>query len=147
MALGSEIVDFVGLDFLHNVSEDTGVGQITVMQDRWRQGRMRVLVKMIDAIRIEKRRPAFDAMHFIAFSKNFGQVCAILSGHASDKSSFQSQYLPIEIYREPLKGTPCGTELKNLSVAGISPSKTRPFPNQERLRMEYFEIPKARLHP
>jgi hypothetical protein len=31
------------------------------------------------------------------------------------------------MYREHLKGTPCGTELKNLRVAGISPSKNPTF--------------------
>lgn len=50
---------------------------------------MRVEIEMIDAVRIEKRRPALDAVDFVSLlQKKFGQIGAILAGDAGNKCSF-----------------------------------------------------------
>lgn len=46
---------------------------------------VRVLVEVINAIRIEKRTAAFDTMHLVAFAEEeFGQIGAVLPGDAGD---------------------------------------------------------------
>ena len=58
------------------------VGQITVMQDEVAVGNVRVLVEMVDAIRVEQRTAALDAMHFITFfQKKFSQIGTVLSSN------------------------------------------------------------------
>ena len=94
MALGGEIVDLVGLDFLHDVRENAGVGQIAVVQEEVAAGDMRILIKMIDAIRIEQRRAALDAVHFVAFfQQELREVGSILSGDAGDEGFLQVNLL------------------------------------------------------
>ena len=67
MALCREIVDFVGLHLLDDANEIGRIGQITVMQLETDVLLVRVLVQMIDAIGIEGRRPALDAMNVYPF--------------------------------------------------------------------------------
>jgi hypothetical protein len=44
---------------------------------------MGILVQVVDAVRVEKGCPAFDAVDFIAFFKQkFRQVGAVLAGYA-----------------------------------------------------------------
>jgi hypothetical protein len=52
-------------------------------------GDVRILVQVIDAIGVEKRSAALDAVDDIAFAQQeFGEVGAILSGHASEQCNF-----------------------------------------------------------
>jgi hypothetical protein len=44
-----------------------------------------VLVQMVNAIGIQQRRAAFDAMHFITFfQKELGQIRPVLTGYSRD---------------------------------------------------------------
>ena len=58
MALRGEIVDFVGLNFLHDADQVRGIGQIAIMQEEIADLLMRVLIEMIDAsvLNDEERR-------------------------------------------------------------------------------------------
>jgi len=47
-----------------------------------------VLIEMIDAIGIEQRAPALNAMHFIPFfQQKLGQIGTILAGNSGYQSS------------------------------------------------------------
>ncbi|WP_246650604.1 hypothetical protein [Rhizobium laguerreae] len=50
---------------------------------------MRILIDMLNAAGIKRRRSPLDAMHYIAFAqKQFGQIGTILPSNPSDKRSF-----------------------------------------------------------
>ena len=53
MGLSSEVVDLIGLHIMDNARQIRGVGQITIMQAELGIGFMRVLVDVIDTLRIE----------------------------------------------------------------------------------------------
>ena len=59
---------------------------------------MGVLVKMIDAVRVEQRRAALDAVHLIALlQEQFGKIGSVLPGYAGDERSlFGHRYVPVK---------------------------------------------------
>jgi len=67
VALCPQIVDFAWLDLLHNAQQTARIGQVSVVQDKFSVSEMRILIEMVDAVRIEKRTASFDAMNFVAF--------------------------------------------------------------------------------
>jgi len=67
MRLGAEVVDFVGLGFLHNAHQVAGVAQVAVVQFEVGVVHMRVLVDVVDALGVEAARPALDAVDDLAF--------------------------------------------------------------------------------
>ncbi len=86
VALGSEIVDLVGLDLLHDPQQVGGVGQITIMQVQLDSVGVWILIKMLQPPGIERRRTAFDAMDDIALrQQQLGQIGTILSGHTCNQ--------------------------------------------------------------
>src|SRR3989344_1984765 len=86
MALGGEIVNLIGLHLLHDVDQTTGIGHVTVMQHKLATLYMRVLIQMIDTIRVEEGGPAFYAVDFIAFlQQKFSQVGPILTSDTRDQ--------------------------------------------------------------
>jgi hypothetical protein len=66
MALRGEIVDFIGLHFLHDVDQAAGIGQIAVVQYKMAAFDMRVLIQMVDAVGVNERSAALDAMHLVS---------------------------------------------------------------------------------
>lgn len=79
MALGRQVVDLVGLDLLNYADEVGGVGQITVVQFEAYVFLVRILIQVVDAIGIEGRRSAFDAVNVVAFGEQkFGQIGSVL---------------------------------------------------------------------
>lgn len=67
MTLGGKIIDLIRLNLLEDPNEVGGIGKITVMQNHSTILLMRILVKMVDAIRVKKGCPALDAMNFVSF--------------------------------------------------------------------------------
>ena len=55
MALGPEIIDFIGLCFLHDANEIACVGQITIVQLEVGMLDVRVLVNVVYSLRVEQR--------------------------------------------------------------------------------------------
>ena len=53
MALGAEVVDFVGLRFLHDTNEVAGVAQVSVVQLEIDVLDVRVLVDVVNALCVE----------------------------------------------------------------------------------------------
>ena len=65
---------------------------------------MWILIDVIDASRIERTRPADDAVNFIALrEKKFGQVRSVLAGDAGDER-FLYLYLVVKLVFTTLSG-------------------------------------------
>lgn len=61
MALRAEVVDLVRLDFGQDASQVRAVGQIAVVQPDLGVGFMRILIDVVDALRVQGRGAALDA--------------------------------------------------------------------------------------
>jgi hypothetical protein len=71
MTLSSQIVYLIRLHLLDDTNQIGGIGQIPVMQDKPSVRIVWVLVKMINAVSVEKRSSALDAVNNIFLcSKN-----------------------------------------------------------------------------
>jgi len=89
MALRGQVVDFVQLNLLDDAHQAAGIRHVAVMQDELAVGLVRVLVQMVDAVGVEQRATALDAMHHIILvEQEFGKVSAILAGDAGNQGNF-----------------------------------------------------------
>jgi hypothetical protein len=85
--LRREIVDLVRLRFLHNADDVSRVGHIAVMQMEGNTLLVRIMNQIVNALGIEGRRTALHAMDDVSLGqKKFGEVGAVLPGHAGDES-------------------------------------------------------------
>lgn len=62
-----EVIDLVGLSFLDDPDQVGTIGHIAVVQLEANVGRVRVLVKVIDAIGVYKRGSSFNTVNDISF--------------------------------------------------------------------------------
>ena len=67
MTLGTEVVDFVRLSFLHYANQVASVSQIAVVQLEVSVINVRCLIDMVYALGIKKRGATFDTVDDIAF--------------------------------------------------------------------------------
>ena len=67
MRLRAQVVNFIGLDLLQDTGEVGTVGQVAIVQDKSLVMGVWVFINVIDALSVEQRRPALDAMYFVAF--------------------------------------------------------------------------------
>ena len=89
-----EVVDLVGLHLLDDPDEVRGVGEIAVVQLEPDVGFVRILVQMVNPVRVEERGPALDPMHFVTlFEQQFCQISSVLTGDAGDQRAFPSHVL------------------------------------------------------
>ena len=87
MALRCKIVYFVRLRLLDDTDEVSGIRQVVVMQDEIAVRDMRILVEVVNPVRVEERGTALDAMHLVAlFEQEFGKVGAVLTGNPGYQS-------------------------------------------------------------
>ncbi len=63
MALRRQVVDFVGLRFLHDADQIGRVRQIPIVEDQLRTMDMGILVNVLNATRVEGRRAPLDPMN------------------------------------------------------------------------------------
>ena len=63
MDLRGEIVDLVRLSFLDNADQIGGVRHVAIVQDELRVWLVRILIEVLDAPGVERRRPALDAVN------------------------------------------------------------------------------------
>jgi hypothetical protein len=83
VSLRGQIVNLVGLHGLYDADQVRGVGHISVMNLKMRAGNVRILVHMIDARRVKRRRAALDAVHDVTLTQQeFRQIGTVLSGDA-----------------------------------------------------------------
>jgi hypothetical protein len=95
VALRAQIVDFVRLDFLNDARQVRSIRQVAIVQLEIGRRRVRILVDMIDALRIEQRGTALDTMHFIAlFEQKFCKIRTVLARHARDKGNLLTAQRP-----------------------------------------------------
>ena len=66
-----------------------GVGEVAVVQDEAAVRLVRVLVEVVDALGVEGRGAALDAVDLVALGEQeLGEVGAVLAGDAGDQSLF-----------------------------------------------------------
>lgn len=81
----AEIVDLIRLNVLNDPDEVCCIGQIAVMEDKIAMLYMRILIEFVYAVGVELRRAPLDAVYDIALiQKQFGEICAVLSGDAGN---------------------------------------------------------------
>ena len=89
VTLRGEVVDFVGLNLLDDADQAAGIGEVAVMQDELAVGLVRILIEVIDAVGVEERRAALDAVDLVAFvEQELGEVGAVLARDAGDQGYF-----------------------------------------------------------
>ena len=66
MALCRQVVNLVGFNLFDNANQVGRVRHVTVVQVHLDALLVRVLVQVIDAIGIKRRRPPFNAVHVVA---------------------------------------------------------------------------------
>ena len=89
MALGGEVVDFVGLHFLDDANERAGVGHVAVVEIHetllLHVAHPLIEIKVLDATGVERTAASNDAMHFISFfEEKLGEERTVLTGDAGD---------------------------------------------------------------
>ena len=86
VALRRQVVDLVGLHLLHDADQVGGIGQVAVVQEQAHVALVRILVQVVDAVGVEDRGAALDAVHLVALAQQqLGQVGAVLAGDAGDQ--------------------------------------------------------------
>ena len=86
MALGGEIIDFVGLGFLDQANEIGCIRHVAIVKPQPHIRLMRIAIEMVDAACIKRRRPPLDAVNSVAFLKQqFREIGAILAGYTGDE--------------------------------------------------------------
>ncbi len=78
-----------GLHLLDDADQVGAVRQVAVVQREALVVHMRILVQVVDAVGVEQAGASLDAVHVVALvEQQFGQVGAVLSGHAGDQCGF-----------------------------------------------------------
>ena len=86
MALGSEIVDLVGVHLLNETDEICRIGQISIVHEEANVALMRIMIEMIHTACIERGRPPLHAMHNVTFVKQqSAKVAAVLARNSRDE--------------------------------------------------------------
>lgn len=66
MALGAEVIDFIGLRFLHDADQVAGVAEVAIVQLEVGVLDVRVLVDVVNALGVEQRSTALDTVNDVA---------------------------------------------------------------------------------
>ena len=70
------------------------IGQVAVMQDEAPVALVRILVEVVDAVGVEQRGAALDAVDLVALlEQELGEIGAILAGDAGNKSFLHASVL------------------------------------------------------
>ena len=90
MALRGQVVDLIRLHFLDHVDEAGRIRHVTVVQHQASPFLVRVFIQVIDAVGVQQRSAALDAVHLVPLPEQEpGQVSAVLPGDAGDQGSLQ----------------------------------------------------------
>ena len=68
MTLRAQVINFVWLEIIQQLHQHHTVREIPIVQEHLRAIDMRVIVEMVNTLRIERRATADDAMHLVALS-------------------------------------------------------------------------------
>ncbi|OQC68231.1 MAG: hypothetical protein BWX48_00138 [Verrucomicrobia bacterium ADurb.Bin006] len=118
MALGGEIVNFLGLDMPDQAGQSAGVAQIAVVQVQMRPSNVGIGIDRIEPAGVESAGAADDAMDLVAFAQQeLSEVRTVLAGDACDQRLLHC------IVREGRGGRYVGASVRrcvSASVAGAS---------------------------
>ena len=83
MALRAEVVDLVGLELVQQVLQRCAVAQVAVVEEHLHAVDVRVLVKMLDAVGVERARAPDDAVDLVALGQEkLREIRSVLPGDA-----------------------------------------------------------------
>jgi hypothetical protein len=86
VGLRAEVVDLVRARDLEDAPEHGAVGEVAVVQVQPRPRLVRVLVEVVDAVRVERRRAADDPVDLVALrEQQLGEVRAVLARDAGEE--------------------------------------------------------------
>ena len=86
MALRRKMIHLVRLRLVHQARQAAPVRHVAIVQEELHPRRVRVLIQMVDTLRIETRRTADQAMHLIPLlQQQLGQIRPVLSRDTRDK--------------------------------------------------------------
>ena len=86
VALGGQVVDFVGPDLLNQPDQVGGVGQVAIVEEEPRIGFVRVLVDVVDTLGIEGRGSTLDAVDLITLAQQqLREKRPVLAGHPGNQ--------------------------------------------------------------
>src|SRR3712207_3129503 len=91
---------------------------------------MRVVIDVIDAVRVEQARPAHDAVHLVALGEQkLGQIRAVLPGDAGDQSPLLHVFslTSTTIRRVPASSTAIADYEGTGTVSLLSASREKTF--------------------
>ena len=66
MALGGQIINFVGFNILHQAHHIIAIGHVAMMHEKAHIALMRVDINIVNTLRIKRGCAAFNAVDFIA---------------------------------------------------------------------------------
>ena len=86
MTLGAKVVNLVRLKLVDQFDEIYGVREVAVVKEKLHAMHMRILIQVVDAIRVECARAADDAMDLVTFAKQeIGEIGSVLPCDAGDQ--------------------------------------------------------------
>ena len=89
MALGSEMINLIGLNAIKQLDEVGGVGDVPIVQEQPYTVDMGVFIEAVNAAGIKGRGASDDAMDFIPFGEQeLGEIGAVLAGDPGDERFF-----------------------------------------------------------
>lgn len=68
VALSSQVVNLIRLDLSHQSAQVGGISEISIVKEETDTLVVRILVKMVDSSRVERRRTSNNSVHFIALA-------------------------------------------------------------------------------
>ena len=95
MALRGEVIDFIWLDAVQQFNQVSRVRYIAVVKKKLYVVDMRILIEVLDALCVERRRAANDTMDFVPLiEKEFGKIGSVLTRNSCDESFLHFLRMP-----------------------------------------------------
>jgi hypothetical protein len=89
------MVNLVRPQLVEQLGEPHRVRQVAVVQEETHPHDVRILVQMVDALRVEIRRPPDETVDFVALRKQqLRQIGAVLARDARDQRLFHARKSP-----------------------------------------------------
>ena len=94
MGLSAKIINLVRLNFIYQLVDGAGVGQVTIVQAEHVIFRVRVLINVLNPPGVKGGGAAHNPMDFVAlFEQQLREIAPVLSGHAEDQGLFYGCWL------------------------------------------------------
>jgi hypothetical protein len=86
VALRGQVVNLVRLHQLNDADQVGRIGEIAVVQEQLDAALVRILVQVIDAIGVERRRAPLDAVNLVALpEQELRKIRTVLAGNSSNQ--------------------------------------------------------------